>query len=489
MDVHRGLDGSRRVSVERRDGSRLVAERGRPGYVQRGFSYHGHDFERRSYYYNGREYDRFYRGYGFHGVMLNVYAPGFYFAPAFYGWAYNPWAAPITFGWGWAGSPWYGYYGGYFAPFPVYPSAAYWLTDYVISQDLQTAYAAQTATAAAAQDGIPVAPTQAWTDAGTQIVEGQGYKITATGMLQFNVNASSQAPPSGLTGGPQVDAQCAPGVNHNGFLVPELPCLSLVGKIGSGGVPFEIGASTSFVAPASGELFLGVNDNNLADNSGGWVASINQIGGNSAPSQPTVAAGPPAMTPEVKQLIADEVKNELALENAEATQTAQNQDVDAGSSGIARLLDDVAHGKPHMFVVGTGLDVTDASTGQECHISDGDALQLRTPPAQDATAANLMVRASKGSQECASGSIVSVNLTDLQEMQNQMRATLDAGLKELLAKEGKGGLPTAPSSAQAAPTQAQFAAIAPPPNPQDAADIQAQAKQADQEVAEAQSNP
>ena len=31
----------------------------------------------------------------------------------------------------------------FFAPYPVYPSAAFWLTDYVISQNLQAAYAAQ----------------------------------------------------------------------------------------------------------------------------------------------------------------------------------------------------------------------------------------------------------------------------------------------------------------------------------------------------------
>ena len=142
MDVHNGLGGGRRVSMERADHSRVFAERGRRGFVQRPYSYHGHDFDRRSYFYHGREYDRFYRGYGYRGLYLNVYAPGFYYRPAFYGWAYNPWAVPIAFGWGWAGNPWYGYYGGYFQPYPVYPSAAFWLTDYIISQDLQAAYAA-----------------------------------------------------------------------------------------------------------------------------------------------------------------------------------------------------------------------------------------------------------------------------------------------------------------------------------------------------------
>ena len=75
--------------------------------------------------------------------------------------------------------------------------------------------------------------------------------------------------------------------------------------------------------------------------------------------------------------------------------------------------------------------------------------------------------ASKGGKECAKYSAVSVQLTDLQEMQNQMRSTIDQGLQELQAKQGKDGLPDAPSSALAKPVQAEYAAVAPPPNPQD----------------------
>ena len=92
----------------------------------------------RSYYYGGHPY------YG--------YYPAYYDNPGFYGWAYNPWAAPVAWGWGWGGAPWYGFYGGYFAPYAVYPSAAFWLTDYLISANLQAAYAAQ-AEANAAQAG------------------------------------------------------------------------------------------------------------------------------------------------------------------------------------------------------------------------------------------------------------------------------------------------------------------------------------------------
>ena len=106
------------------------------------YHYHGHDFGRRSYFYHGHEYDRFYRGYGYRGLYLNVYAPGFYFAPAFtVGHITRGRCRSLSDGDG-AGNPWYGYYGYYFQPYPVYPSAAFWLTDYIISQDLQAAYAA-----------------------------------------------------------------------------------------------------------------------------------------------------------------------------------------------------------------------------------------------------------------------------------------------------------------------------------------------------------
>jgi hypothetical protein len=151
MGIHHGLDGSRHVSVERADHSRLYAERGRRGYIEHGYNFHGHDFNRRAYYWHGHEYNRYYRNYYFHGAYMGVYAPGFYYSPGFYGWAYNPWYAPVAYGWGWGAAPWYGYYGGYFAPYPAYASPSLWLTDYMISTDLAAAYEAHQA--AQAQGG------------------------------------------------------------------------------------------------------------------------------------------------------------------------------------------------------------------------------------------------------------------------------------------------------------------------------------------------
>jgi len=343
MDVHHGLNGNRRVSVTRADHSRVVVDRRGRGFVERGYGFHGHDYRARSYYYGGRAYNRYYGNYYYHGMYVNPYYPGFYYAPAYYGWAYNPWVAPVPYAWGWGGNPWYGYYGAYFTPYPVYPSAAFWLTDYIVAQSLQAAYVAQAA----------------------------------------------------------------------------------------------------------------------------------------------ALSNPAPMAPDVKALVADEVKRQIALENAEAQNTAKGADPDPASSSIQRMLTDNA---AHVFVAGVDLDVVD-SAGSECAISEGDALQLQ--PAQlpaDATAANLTVLASKGGKECPKGDLVSVGLQDLQDMQNHMRETIDKGMGELQQKQGKDGLPAAPPSAQAAPVQSSFAAVAPPPDPNAAAEIKAQLQEADkseQEVASA----
>jgi len=327
----------------------MVYQKGRPGYVQRGYNFRGHDYERRTYSYHGHTYDHFYHGYRYHGMDMDVYAPSAYYGEGYYGWAYNPWASPIHYRWGWMGNPWFGFYGYYFNPYPVYPSAAYWLTDYLISTDLQAAYAAQQ-------------------EAG-----------------EANGNAAGAAP----------------------------------------------------------------------------------------------------LTPDVKQMIADEVRSQLALESQEAQQNAQQQDVDPGSSGIARMMNDAASGHPHVFVVGSPLDVVDSS-GTECALTDGDALLLRNAADPAATAADLSVLASKGGQECPRSDTVSVGLDALQEMQNHMRETIDQGLQELKANQGRGGLPMAPSTPQM--SAAVYTTLAPPPDPNAASEIQQQAQQADQAVADVSSD-
>jgi hypothetical protein len=186
------------------------------------------------------------------------------------------------------------------------------------------------------------------------------------------------------------------------------------------------------------------------------------------------AGGPVVMTPEVKQAIAAEVQRQIALENAEA-QTQAKTDVDPNSSGLPRMLAEASPTNPRIFVLGAALTVDDA-TGQECSLTEGDVLRLTGPTPADATTANLQVFASKP-QECAKGATVAVQLTDLQEMQNHMRANIDNGMKDLQAHQG--GLPAPPPSAAAPPTPAAYAPVAPPPDPNVASELAQEAKDAD----------
>jgi hypothetical protein len=184
---------------------------------------------------------------------------------------------------------------------------------------------------------------------------------------------------------------------------------------------------------------------------------------------------PVVLTPEVKQAIANEVQSQLALENSESQTAAQGGDVDITSSGLPRILAEASPNHPHVFVVAGPLDVTD-SGGQECALTAGDVLRLSTAPPPDSTSVYLQVFASKN-QECPRGTTVSVELADLQEMQNHMRASIDQGLQELQAHEG--GLPAPPPSAGAPTVQASFAPIAPPPDPNVSNELQQQAREAD----------
>jgi hypothetical protein len=149
MQISRGLHGGRTV-VATRNGARIVTT-AHGGFVQRAyFARGGRTYVSRTYVVGGRTYVNVYRSYGYGGYCCYYgYAPAFYWHPAYYGWAYNPWAAPVAYGWGWGGAPWYGYYGPYWNPYPVYPSAAFWLTDWIIAANLQAAYAAQAAASSA----------------------------------------------------------------------------------------------------------------------------------------------------------------------------------------------------------------------------------------------------------------------------------------------------------------------------------------------------
>lgn len=153
-----GPHGRVRVETIRADRSRVVSVGRHDGFVEHPYVRNGRTYVSRTYVVNGRMYAHAYSTYYYQGAYFYHYVPSYYYRPAFYGWAYYPWPAPVYWGWGWYGAPWYVYFGYYFAPAPYYVDASLWLTDYLVAQSLQAAYAVAAANAQAQQQMASQAP-------------------------------------------------------------------------------------------------------------------------------------------------------------------------------------------------------------------------------------------------------------------------------------------------------------------------------------------
>jgi hypothetical protein len=153
-EVSRGIAGGQVRVV--RYGNTLSGTVERPigvGLVSRTFVSGGHVlfthvYQRHVWYQFGR------------ATTYETFVPAVRYPAVYYAWALAPWPRPITYTWGWPVQPWYPMYGALFTPYAVYTSPDLWMTDYVIAQSLQTAYQAQTSTAAQepSPQGAPAAP-------------------------------------------------------------------------------------------------------------------------------------------------------------------------------------------------------------------------------------------------------------------------------------------------------------------------------------------
>lgn len=111
---------------------------------------------------------------------------------------------------------------------------------------------------------IEVPGNQPWTATGISLNSGERIEISATG----NVSMGTGSPPMPPAGKPP---DCG---GKGGFPAGEIPCWSLIGRIGEQGTIFYVGSKITFPAPQSGQLFLGVNDDNFGDNSGAWTVTV-----------------------------------------------------------------------------------------------------------------------------------------------------------------------------------------------------------------------
>ena len=131
---------------------------------------------------------------------------------------------------------------------------------------------ASTAVGTSGTAGVPLNPgeirvdaNQAWTDTGMTVKKGDRVAFRASGQISYG-----QSP--GMTAGPDGNGE----LKQPSYPVPVMPVGGLIAKVGNM-APFPIGSNTQpIVMPADGRLMLGVNDNELGDNSGYFTVAVNK---------------------------------------------------------------------------------------------------------------------------------------------------------------------------------------------------------------------
>jgi hypothetical protein len=104
----------------------------------------------------------------------------------------------------------------------------------------------------------------AWTNTRVHVTRGQWMRFEPSGEIRLSFNADDVAVAAGAKSGRM--AAGAP--------IPTIYAGALIGRVNSG-KPFSIGNTTqAFQMPANGTLFLGVNDDDLHDNSGNYVVKV-----------------------------------------------------------------------------------------------------------------------------------------------------------------------------------------------------------------------
>jgi hypothetical protein len=113
---------------------------------------------------------------------------------------------------------------------------------------------------------IRVAGNQRWVDTGVTVQEGEIVRLVTTGQLQLSADGNDTATPAGSKTGRRPSAP-----------MPQTLAGALIGRVGAARV-FGIGDQTSVPMPASGRLFLGVNDDNVDDNHGEFRVELTPAG-------------------------------------------------------------------------------------------------------------------------------------------------------------------------------------------------------------------
>jgi hypothetical protein len=108
---------------------------------------------------------------------------------------------------------------------------------------------------------------QSWTNTRVTLLAGDTIVVLVQGIAAPN----GWSVPSTLF---WVGPEGFGGANHPENPVPAASDYSVVGKIGSGGIPFYVGGTARLVCHVSGDLYLGTNDQISYDNDGYYVAHV-----------------------------------------------------------------------------------------------------------------------------------------------------------------------------------------------------------------------
>lgn len=143
------------------------------------------------------------------------------------------------------------------------------------SEVARIALARTDAAASIGTTGVPtagsafvVSGSQPWTSTGITVRRGEVLRFNTTGEVRVGPGADDVAHPAGVLG----------GRTAQGTPIPSSIVGALIGRIDNG-EPFGIGNLTSVAMPATGVLFLGINDNDFSDNSEEFRVEITRGGG------------------------------------------------------------------------------------------------------------------------------------------------------------------------------------------------------------------
>ncbi|HEX5474574.1 MAG TPA: hypothetical protein VFX12_07950 [Vicinamibacterales bacterium] len=123
------------------------------------------------------------------------------------------------------------------------------------------------ATTGQAAGTFSVLANQQWTPTGITVTRGQILSFDTNGQIQLSANSDDVATSAGSTNQRYI----------SGAPLPRSLAGALIGRIGSG-QPFGIGNQTSVTMPATGQLYLGINDNSVGDNQGSFQVTIQKPG-------------------------------------------------------------------------------------------------------------------------------------------------------------------------------------------------------------------